>query len=68
MNPLTRTQELVRRFNEDEAVQARFEEKRVLRKRRHFRGPWPEILLDELDWAEAEAEIRQTRCGSVLHP
>jgi hypothetical protein len=59
MKPLSDPQELARRFNEDEAVWRRFEQKRSFRDSASSR---PEELLDETDWQEAERECRQTRC------
>jgi len=59
MKPLIDTQELARRFNEDEAVWRRFEQKRS---QRHSASSIPEEILDEIDWREAEQECRQTRC------
>jgi len=53
------TQELARRFNEDEAVWRRFEQKRRLR---NSTSLFPEEVLDEVDWREAELKSRQTRC------
>ena len=62
MNPTTRAEELARRFNEDEAVWACFEEKRLLRKLSGERCPLREEMLDRLDWSEAERECREIRC------
>ena len=59
LKPTSDTQELARRFNEDEAVWRRFEEKRRLRA---LSASLPDELLDEIDWREAEQECRQTRC------
>jgi len=59
MKPILDVQESVRRFNEDEAVWRRFEERRGLR---DPSSPVPEEVLDEIDWREAERECRQTRC------
>jgi len=59
MKPLVDTQELARRFNEDEAVWRRFEQKRS---QRDSASPLPEEVFDEIDWREAEQECRQTRC------
>ena len=62
MDELLNSQELARRFNEDEAVWRAYEKRRRLR---IFVGM--ELLLldeivDELDWIAAERECRQTRC------
>lgn len=59
MKPLVDAQELARRFNEEEAVWQRFEQKRRIR---DSTSPLPEETLDEIDWREAERECRQTRC------
>ena len=59
MKRIVDTQELARRFNEDEAVWRRFEQKRRLRDSTSL---FPEEVLDEIDWREAERESRQTRC------
>jgi len=58
MKPMSDAQELARRFNEDEAVWQRFEEKR---RRRDLASPIPDELLDEIDWREAEREVRVTQ-------
>jgi hypothetical protein len=54
--------ELARRFNEDEEVWHRYQEKRLRRLLSGFRSPFSEEFLDDLDWREAEAEVGQTRC------
>ena len=59
MKRIVDTQELARRFNEDEAVWRRFEQKRRLR---NSTSLFPEEVLDEVDWREAELKSRQTRC------
>jgi hypothetical protein len=54
------TIDLVRRFNEDEAVWQCFIAKRSTREPL---GPHTiESIQDDLDWIEAEREFRQTRC------
>jgi len=58
MKPILDVQESARRFNEDEAVWRRFEERRGLR---DPSSPVPEEVLDEIDWHTAERECRQTR-------
>jgi len=63
MKPLIDTQEIARRFNEDEAVWRRFEQKRS---QRDSSLSIPEEILDEIDWREAEQECRQTRCVGLL--
>jgi len=60
MTRMSDIQELVRRFNEDEAVWQRFQENRL----RRFTGddsPAPDSILEDLDWLGAEQEIRTTR-------
>jgi len=59
---MTHAQELARRFNEDEAVWRRCEQKRELRRLLGSRCPLPEEILDDLDWLEAGRECRQTLC------
>jgi hypothetical protein len=53
--------ELVDRFNEDEAVWRRFEQKRTLRRLSKQGAPGTEQVLQELDWLAAERECRKTR-------
>jgi len=62
MKAVSDIQETVHRFNEDEAVWRRFEEKRRLR---DPSSPLPEKVLDEIDWREAERDCRQTRCIGI---
>lgn len=59
MNSLIDSQELVNRFNEDEAVWRRYEQKRDLRRLRGASSPLPEDVLDRLDWLEAERGCRE---------
>lgn len=59
MKHLSDTQEITRRFNEDEVVWRHFEEKRGTR---DSASSIPEELLAEIDWREANKECRQTRC------
>lgn len=67
MKPTIDSQELVRRFNEDEAVWRCYEHKRELRRLLGSRSPLPEEVLDDLDWLEAERECRVTRAiGSYM--
>jgi hypothetical protein len=63
-------QELARRFNEDEAVWRRYQEKRKERRRRfRLRSPLGETLLDQLDWLAAERETRPVRAiGKWIDP
>ena len=62
MRPTGDPRELVRCFNEDEAVWRYYEHKRELRRLLDWRSPLPEEALDRLDWFEAERECRVTRC------
>jgi hypothetical protein len=61
MNSLTDPQELVSRFNEDEAVWRRYQRKRDLRRLRGSWSPFSEEVLDRLAWLEAERECRVRR-------
>lgn len=62
MRPFINSQALASRFNEDEAVWRRYEQKRGLRRLRGLQTPLPEEVLDALDWLEAEQECRKTPC------
>ena len=62
------SQELARRFNEDEAVWRCYEHKRTLRRLLGSRTPLPEDILDYLDWQEAEQECRAVRAAGFFHP
>jgi hypothetical protein len=62
MDQKTDSQELARRFNEDEAVWQHYESRRRLRLQKRSEPLLPDEVLDELDWIEAEHECRQTRC------
>ena len=67
MKTVFESQELARRFNEDEAVWQRFEQKRKLRQRFGPDSLLSEEIMDALDWLESERECRETRCvGRVL--
>jgi hypothetical protein len=61
MTPISDTREFARRFNEEEAIWQRFQEKRLRRRLPDADSPLPETVLDDLDWLEAEREIRITR-------
>ena len=61
MNSLTDPQELVSRFNEDEAVWRRYQQRGDLRRLRGSSSPFSEEVLDRLDWLEAEWECRVRR-------
>ena len=65
MTPISDTQEFALRFNEEEAIWQRFQEKRLTRRLLAADPPMPESILDHLDWLEAEREIRITR--AVAH-
>ena len=62
MNSQFNISELVRFFNEDEAVWRSFEQNRELRRRFHAASPLSEEILDAIDWREAEREHRKVRC------
>jgi hypothetical protein len=62
MDQKTDSQELARRFNEDEAVWQRYEFKRRRRLRLGIESSLDDKVLDELDWIEAERECRQIWC------
>ena len=68
MNAMMATQELARRFNEDEAVWRAFEHKRALRRLTGASAPFSEQILDYLDWQEAERECRQVRAVGFFQP
>jgi hypothetical protein len=61
MTPTMDSQELARRFNEDEAVWRRYEQIRELRRRFGTDSPLSEEALDHLDWLQAELECRTVR-------
>ena len=61
MTPISETQEFARRFNEEEAIWRRFQRKRLTRRLLGSDSPLPESVLDQLDWLEAEREIRTAR-------
>lgn len=65
---MTDTQELARRFNEDEAVWRCYEHKRALRRLLGSRSSLPEDVLDDLDWQAAERECRPVRAIGFLQP
>jgi hypothetical protein len=67
MNPLTDPQELVSRFNEDEAVWREYESLRRLRRRFRLGMAIPNSLFDRIDWLTAERKHRVVRCiGKAL--
>ena len=61
MTPLIETQELARRFNEDEAVWRCYQRKRARLRKLGTRSRLAK-MLDRLAWQQAERECRQTRC------
>ena len=65
---MSESQELARRFNEDEAVWRGYERKRALRRLLGSRSPLPEDVLDDLDWQAAEQECRPARAVGFFHP
>ena len=67
MNAMIETQELARRFNEDEAVWRCYQHKRALRRLLGSRCPFSEHILDYLDWQEAEREFREVRAVASIH-
>ena len=61
MKPILDTQELARRFNEDEAVWRRYQQKRARLLRRLSVRSRLAKQFDRLAWQQAERECRQTR-------
>ena len=59
MKSLLYAQELAHRFNEDESVWRRFQEKRL---GRDSASLFADELLDEIDWREAEQENHVAKC------
>jgi hypothetical protein len=59
--PIFESQELARRFNEDEAVWRRFEVKRKLRQWSSLDSLLSEELMNALDWLESERELLEIR-------
>ena len=69
MNPMTQAEEMLRRFNEDEAVWRCYERKRSLRKLLGSHCPLSEEALEYLDWLAAERECRRTHhLGTIGFP
>jgi hypothetical protein len=64
MTPLINdVQENVRRFNQEEAVWQRYDEKRKRRRRLfRMRSKLGEELLDRLDWMAADREMHRSDC------
>ena len=61
MTPISETQELAFRFNEEESIWQRFQRKRLMRRSPSTEFPLPDSILDHFDWLEAEREVRTTR-------
>ena len=59
------TQEIARRFNQDEMAWQSFEEKRRVRDSDSI---IPESILDAIDWIEADRGSRQVRCIGLVRP
>lgn len=59
MKPFIGPQELARRFNEDESVWRRYQQKRDLHRSHRSSGLFTENALDHIDWLEAEQECRE---------
>ena len=68
MEQMTDSQELARRFDEDEAVWQGYDYRRRLRLRMGIDSLLPEEVLEELDWLEAERECREIRCVAKRLP
>ena len=66
MDELLNSQELARRFNEDEAVWRAYEKRRRLRTFVGMELLLLDEIVDELDWIAAERECRETRCVYLL--
>ncbi len=67
MKPSIDPEDLVRRFNEDEAAWRNYGRKLELRHMLRPDSPLPEEVLDYLDWLEAERECREIPCiGRVI--
>jgi hypothetical protein len=64
MTPLINdVHENVRRFNQEEAIWQRYDEKRKQRRRLfRMRSKTADKLLDQLDWIAAEREMRRSDC------
>ena len=62
MDQMADSQELARRFNEDEAVWQRYEYIRRLRLRLGIKSLLSDEVLDELDWIEAARQCRGIWC------
>jgi hypothetical protein len=67
MKVMIETQELARRFNEDEAVWRCYKQKRASRQLPGSLSPLSEEPLDDLDWKAAEQECRIVRAIGFSH-
>lgn len=67
MKPSIDSENLLKRFNDDEAVWRSYEHKRELRHLLRPDSPLPEGTLDYLDWLDAERECRKLwRIGKLM--
>ncbi len=62
------SQDMARRFNEDEALWQSYQHKRALRRILGSPSPLPQVILDCLDWQEAQRECRTTRAVGLPLP
>jgi hypothetical protein len=62
------SQEVARRFNEDEALWQSHEYERTLHRIPGSSSPLTEDVLDYLDRQEAQRECRTTRAVGFFHP
>lgn len=61
MNCLAHAQEIARRFNEAEVIQQSFESRCALRRLLGSLSPFPDEVLDDIDWQEAVRSHVQIR-------
>jgi len=64
----TNSQDLARKFNEDEAVWRAYERRKTMRKILGLQDPLSEDCLGNLDRLEAEREARPVRATGILVP
>ena len=62
------SQEMARRFNEDEALWQSYQHKRALRRMLGSPSPLPQVILDYLDWQEAQRECHVVHATGLLLP
>ena len=67
MTSTINSQELARRFNQEEAVWRRYEEIREARRRSGKDSTLSEEAQDRLDWLKAERECRTVRAIGFSH-